>query len=148
MRYRVIAEGKFIYEGIEVDDEELAIGQAVQLFDESWDGDPTTLFEWRAEREAVMKTLFGIKGYDRDYLLKLLDRTKAGRCDLPHEYRGKRYLYFTLALRGLRGIVDGRERKLEAFDAELKEAGYGNIRILSSGEYIDLLLERFGQEDK
>ena len=94
-----------------------------------------------------MKTLFGIKGYDRDYLLKLLDHTKAGRCN-PEWYNGKPYLYFTLVVRGLRGVVDGRDKQIEALDNELKQAGFGNVKIIGQEEYVDLLLERFGQGEE
>ena len=57
----------------------------------------------------MTKTLFGIEKYDKEYLMEKLKDTKAGRCELRHDW-----LYFTLYIRGLRGIV-GKNKEFELY---------------------------------
>ncbi len=89
-----------------------------------------------------MKYLFGIEGYTKDYLLKVLENIKYGRCKLRNNW-----LYFTLVIRGLRGIVDNKLKSIEEFDNELKKIGYGDTMILSRQEYLTMLFYDFGEGD-
>jgi len=45
--YKVSAEALYEFT-IEAEDDELAIEEAVELFDESWDGNVFSLFKWKA----------------------------------------------------------------------------------------------------
>jgi len=46
-RYKVSAKASFEFT-IEAEDDELAIEEAMELFDESWNGNVFDLFEWKA----------------------------------------------------------------------------------------------------
>lgn len=46
-RYKVLAEAKYEYTGIEADDEESALEQAIDMFGQCWDGNPIGLFQWK-----------------------------------------------------------------------------------------------------
>ncbi|MBA7536805.1 hypothetical protein ES705_29070 [subsurface metagenome] len=63
-----------------------------------------------------MKYLFGIEGYTKDRLSGYLENIKYGRCKLRNNW-----LYFTLIIQGLRGIVDNKQKSIEEFDNELKK---------------------------
>lgn len=88
-----------------------------------------------------MKYLFGIEGYTKDCLSGYLENIKCGRCKLRNNW-----LYFTLVIRGLRGIGPSKQKRIEEFDNELKKMGYGNTMILSRRGYLIMLFRCFGKE--
>ncbi|GAH37454.1 unnamed protein product [marine sediment metagenome] len=88
-----------------------------------------------------MKYLFGIEEYPKDCLSGYLENIKYGRCKLRNNW-----LYFTLVIRGLRGIGPSKQKSIEEFDAKLKRMGYGNTIILSRRGYLSMLFYDFGKE--